>query len=343
MKAVKVMAPGGSDQLQLVDLPDPVPAPSQVLIRVVYTGLNYADLQERKGTYAGGRTTPYIPGLDVAGVVVEMGKEVTDLVSGQPVLAFPTGGSYAELVVAERNLTFALPDGVSYQQAAAPVICGAAWGVLHVAGRVQSGESILIHSASGGIGSVLIQLAKLAGCPKILATVGSNQKKEHVLAMGVDDVCNYLEDDHVGWTQRLTAGAGVDLIANSVAGTLAEKDLACLADFGRLVLCGKGSGQPAGFSSDQLHKQNRAVIGFSFGHIRKKKPVLAQEITAQIISCLGDGSLKVPVGAVFSLKDAGEAHRLMESRSNTGKFYCAYQIRLDNIGNIIQEKIHGLA
>lgn len=319
MKAVMVMSPGGSDLLQLVDLPDPVPAPTQVQIRVTYTGVNYADLQERKGTYAGGRTTPFIPGLDVAGVVVETGSEVTDLVPGQPVLAFPTGGSYAELVVAERNLTFVLPAGISCQQAAAPVACGAAWGVLHLAGRIQPGESILIHSAAGGVGSVTIQLARLAGCSKVLATVGSDEKREYVLALGADEVCNYREEDHVGWTQDLTAGAGVDLIANSVAGSLAEKDLACLADFGRLVLCGKGSGQPASFSSDQLHKQNRAVIGFSFGHIRKKRPYLVQKIMDQVMSFLGDGSLQIPIGAVFPLKDAGEAHRLMESRSTTGK------------------------
>jgi len=319
MKAVLVSSPGECEALQLVDLPDPIPSPTQVLIRVIYASLNYADLLERKGNYTGGRSVPFIPGLDVVGEIVMMGGAVEGFKVGQRVMSFPIGGSYAELVVAESDLTFALPEGISDQQAAAPVACGAAWGVLHFAGRIQAGESILIHSASGGVGSIMIQLAKLAGCSPVLATVGSNEKRGHALALGADDVCNYREEDHVAWANSSTDDAGVDMIANSVAGEVAEKDLSCLAEFGRLVLCGKGSGRAAGFSSEQLHKQNRSVVGFSFGHIRKKRAALARDITERIISCLQSGALRVPVGAVFSLEAAVEAHHLMENRNSTGK------------------------
>ena len=318
MKAIVVAAPGGPDVLEVVTLPDPKPAPTQILIRVMYAGLNYADTQERKGSYAGGRSVPFIPGLDVVGVVEETGSAVRGFSPGQRVLAFPVGGAYAQLVVAEQDLTFAIPDAIADQQAAAPVACGAAWGVLHVAGRIQPGESILIHSASGGVGSIMIQLARRAGCTKVLATVGSDEKKEHVLALGADDVCNYRDQDHVSWVNEITSGAGVDVIANPVAGSLAENDLSCLADFGRLVLCGKGSGHGAAFSSEQLHKQNRSVVGFSFGHIRKKKIQLAREITEKILSHLV-ADLQVPIGAVFPLDEAAAAHRLLESRTNAGK------------------------
>ena len=319
MKVIVVTANGGPQVLKLVEREDPVPTANQVLIKVRKASLNYADVQARKGTYAVAQSFPFIPGLDVMGTVLAVGENVHDLQKGQRVIAFPDGGSYAEMVVADRKLTFSLPDGISDEDAAAPVACGAALGVLTFAGRLQKGESVLIHSAAGGVGTVMVQLAKILGGAAVIATVGNDNKKDSVLSLGADKAINYHTENYEQQVMEFTQGRGIDLITNPIAGPLAERDLGCLADFGRLVVFGKGSGNHATFSTDDLHKRNRSVAGFSFGHIRKSKPAVVDEMVTLIFDFLTSRQLAVPVGSSFPLAEAAEAHCWLESRDNVGK------------------------
>ncbi|WP_433773733.1 quinone oxidoreductase family protein [Bacillus wiedmannii] len=325
MKAIVVTSFGGPEVMKYTDVNMPTISDNQVLIRVVATSVNFADIKSRYGK-KGNKTLPFIPGIDAAGIVERVGSHVKNIHPGQRVIAFPQNGSYAEYVVANENLTFVLPDEVDFQTAAAcPIVSFTSYNLLANVARLQQGESVLIHAAAGGIGTTAIQLAKLLGAKKVIGTVGSGEKRKIALDAGADYVIGHQDEDFVEKVNELTNGEGVNVILDSISGTVSERSLNCLAYYGRLVHFGNASGEIGNFQTKDLHASCRSILGFSFGTTRKKRPELLQETANEVFRYLRDGSLQIKATKSFQLQDAGKAHEWVESRKSTGKVILTVQ------------------
>lgn len=319
MKAIVVSAFGGPETMKYTEVAMPEITEHQVLIRVIATSVNFADIKSRYGKKGNGKL-PFIPGIDAVGIVERIGSAVTNIQIGQRVIAFPDGGSYAEYVAADKNLTFVLPDEIDFTTAAAcPIVAFTSYNLLANVARLQHGETVLIHAAAGGIGTTAIQLARLLGAGKVIGTVGNKEKKKIAFEAGADDVICHSDEDFVRKVNELTNGEGVDVILDSIAGTVSERSLECLAFYGRLVHFGNASGAVGTFQTKDLHTSCRSILGFSFGTTRKKRPRLLQHTADQVFHYLRSGNLQMKIGKRFSLQDAGKAHEWIESRQSVGK------------------------
>ncbi|TBL08116.1 quinone oxidoreductase [Bacillus paranthracis] len=325
MKAIIVTSFGGPEVMKYTDVDMPIISENQVLIRVVATSVNFADIKSRYGK-KGNKALPFIPGIDAAGIVERVGSHVKNIYPGQRVIAFPQNGSYAEYVVANENLTFVLPDEINFQTAAAcPIVSFTSYNLLANVARIQQGESVLIHAAAGGIGTTAIQLAKLLGAGKVIGTVGSEAKKEIALYAGADYVICHQDEDFVEKINELTNREGVNIILDSISGSVSERSLKCLAYYGRLVHFGNASGEIGNFQTKDLHASCRSILGFSFGTTRKKGPELLQATANEVFLYLRDGRLQITATKSFPLQDAGKAHEWVESRKSTGKVILTVQ------------------
>lgn len=319
MKAILVTELGGPETMKYAEVEMPTMGPTQVLIRVEMTSVNFADIKARYGN-KGVAKLPFIPGLDATGVIEQVGSQVQHLTVGQRVIAFPANGSYAEYIVADEALTFAVPDQLSTEKAAAcPVVSFTSYQLLAKVARIEKGESVLIHAAAGGIGTTAIQLAKLLGAGQVIGTVGSKAKAELAYSAGADHVICNDSEDFVEKVRVLTEGAGADIILDSISGTVSERSLECLAWYGRLVHFGNASGQIGQIKTIDLHASCRSVLGFSFGTTRKLRPHLLQDTAKHVLEYLAAGSLDIKIGKHFALEDAASAHEWVESRASTGK------------------------
>ena len=318
MKAVVVTAYGGTENMSCKDIERPVPGPGQVLVKVAATSVNFADIKSRYGKKGG--KLPFIPGLDAAGVVVQVGQDVKQFQVGQRVIAFPSNGSYAEYIVANENLTFAIPDSMDFlTAAAAPIVSFTSYKLLADVARLEQGETVLIHAAAGGIGTTAIQLAKLLGAGKVIGTVGNESKRQTALEAGADHVIVYEDARFAEEVNELTNGEGANVILDSIAGKVSEESIRCLAPYGRLVHFGNASGDVGTFKTVDLHASCRSVLGFSFGTTRSKRPHLLRDTAEKVLGYLTDGSLKIRIGRRFPLSEAALAHDWVESRQSTGK------------------------
>ncbi len=316
MKSILVREYGEPSVLEVADLPVPEPSVGQVRIKTAFTSVNFADIKMRRG---GAPRLPFTPGLDASGVVDAVGDNVQNFEVGQRVAAYVAAGSYAAYVLAEAELCYPLPE-VSLEQGAGIGILITAYNVLTNAGRFRRGESVLVHAGAGGVGSTLVQLAKALGAERIFATVGSDEKAEVAAQLGADEVINYRKSAFDEVVNEKTSGEGVDLILDSVAGPNAERGMNCLADFGRLVIYGHtGEGGAAAIKSTLLHKNNRAVIGYSSGGYRKARPEVLREVAERGLRLLASGEVEILLGERFKLKDAAAAHEFVESRRSVGK------------------------
>ncbi len=320
MKGIIVKKYGGSDVLEYADLPDPIPEKSQVLIEAHGASVNYADVKARKGDYHLGRALPFIPGLDVAGVVLDVGSEVADIKPGDHVIAFPVAGSYAEQVIASYALTFVIPKSVDLKVAAATTLAaGTATHMLRNLARIQSSESLLVHTAAGGVGSTALKVAQALGVKRIYGSIGSSWKESHVKKMGAIEVVDYNSETYSQDLKMLTDHSGVDVILNPLGGPTIERDLDCLAPYGRLVVFGELKNQASNLVQNALYPANKTIIGSSFGHYRKYRPDIVRETMAAVIQMLVDQQIDMPVDTCFSLRQAPRAHELLEDRKALGK------------------------
>lgn len=319
MKAILVHELGNANVLTYQDWQMPEPKANQVRIKTVLTSVNFADIKSRQGSY-GKAALPFIPGLDATGIIDAVGSGVTGLEVGQRVAAYTAGGSYADYVLAEDQLCYPLSKSISFEQGAGIGILITAYNVLMQAGRFRKGDSVLVHAGAGGVGSTLIQVAKALGASKVFATVGSKAKATIAQDLGADEVINYQETNFADALNDLTSNQGVDLICDSIAGTTAEQGMNCLANFGRLVIYGHTSPEGvARLNSQMLHKQNRAVIGYSSGGFRKANPQVIQTAARASLNLLEQNKVNILMGERFKLKDANKAQELVENRLSTGK------------------------
>lgn len=317
MKAIVVMQNGAPEQLELREWPTPQPKAGQVLIKTALCSVNFADVLSRRGGYEAGAAPPFVPGLDVVGTVEALGEGVDDLYVGQRVVAFAQGGSYAEYCLAAASLAYPVPNDLSNEAVSGLTVLVTAYNLLHWVGRLQAGDRVVVHAAAGGVGSTLLQMAKAMGAAQVLATLSHPTKAPVAQKLGADAVFTY-----ENWVQQVlqhTQGAGADLILDSLSGEVAEQGLQALAPFGRLVIYGHARQQTALLPSQPLHRQNKAVLGYSSGHYRRERPQALRPSVLAVMNWLQQGKVLLEIGARFPLARAAEAHRWVESRQSVGK------------------------
>ncbi|KMK76647.1 quinone oxidoreductase family protein [Alkalihalobacillus pseudalcaliphilus] len=317
MKAIVINQLGGPEVMIYQEVPMPKYEADEVLIRVLKTSVNFADVKNRRGQKSKGNF-PLILGLDLVGVIEEVGEEVKDLEVGQRVIAFPKSGSYAEYAVAHELLTYPIPANISMETAAAsPIVSFLSYQLLHSVGGLQQGESVLIHSGAGGVGTTAIRMAKYLGAKQIFATVGHESKMEKALQVGADAVFTY--DNFTEKIITKTEGEGVNLVLDSVAGNVTARSVACLSLYGRLVHFGNSSGEVGEVKTKDVHASCRSFLGYSLGTTRKHKPELLKKISGHVIKLLQSKAIEVEIGHQFYLQEMSEAHKLIEERRHQGK------------------------
>ncbi|QTC42986.1 zinc-binding dehydrogenase [Bacillus sp. V3] len=316
MKAVIQNEFGNADVLRFAEVDRPHIQEGEVLIRTAYTSVNYADIKKRNGAKGKGEF-PMILGLDAAGTIEEAGRDSLFSV-GDRVMAFPSAGSYEEYVKAKESLVFKIPDKLSFEKAAAmPTVSILSYLLIHEIGEVKEGDTVVVHSAAGGVGSMLVQMSKLAGAESVIATVGDLGKEEYVKELGADAVCTY--DTFTDITTEKTDGLGADVIFDSVAGEVTGKSMDCLALYGTLVQFGNSSGKAGVFKTSDVHSSCRNVKGFSLGTTRKYRPERLWPVAEKVLELFSTEKVKLPIARVFDLRDAALAHQLVESRQYEGK------------------------
>jgi len=321
MRAIRFSRYGNPDVLEMQELPEPQPAAGQVSIRVSYASINFADIMVRRGQYHVAQF-PAAPGMEVSGVIHALGEGVAGLQVGQPVAALTLAGGYAEFALASAELTFPL-DGFERtidlaQAAALPLVGVTAYQLLADVARVRAGETILIHAATGGVGSLAVQIARHLGAGQIIGTVGNAEKIAHARALGYDQVV--LRADFVREIQQFTEGRGVDIILDAAGEPTRSQSLHLLAPFGRLVIFGNASNQPdLPLLPSDLLANNRAVLGYSFSSLTKRAPHVTATAARQVFDLLVRGLVRVEMPHVLPLEQAAEAHRLIETSNTIGK------------------------
>lgn len=319
MKAVQLQEYGGPEVLEIVEIERPVPKGREVLIEIKAIGVNYADTARREGQYVVKTPLPFIPGAEIAGVIAAVGELVTNVKPGMRVVTLIESGGYSEFALADERSLIPLPEQLDFQNAVALPLQGlSAYHVLKTMGRLEKGETVLVHAAAGGVGTLSVQLAKLFGAGKIIATASSPEKLELARQMGADVLVNYTEPNWVDQVLEATGGKGVDVALEMVGGEVFNKTLKCLATFGRLVVFGAASGEQSRMYPASLMARNQSVIGFFLPQIMRK-PELLQTSLVELLSYLGEGKLKLTLGGVFPLEEAADVHRLLQSRKTTGK------------------------
>lgn len=316
MKAVIQHEYGDASVLSYTEMDRPKIRENEVVIKVKYAGVNFADIKKRMGNKEPANF-PLVLGLDAAGVIEEVFDE-SKFSKGDRVIAFPKNGAYAEYVVANEDLVFKIPDSLSLEMAATmPTVSILSYLLIHEIGQVQQTDTIVIHSAAGGVGTMLVQLAKLAGVKNIICTVGSLTKERYVRGLGADIVCTY--DNFVDVVLTQTNGKGANVILDSVAGEITHKSMECLALYGTLVQFGNSSGSVGAFTTTDVHSSCRNVKGFSLGTTRKHNPKRLAPIAQIVLELFASNKISLPIARIFNLHEAAEAHRLVESRNYEGK------------------------
>jgi NADPH2:quinone reductase len=317
--AVVVEETGGPEKLLWRERPEPVPGPGMVAVRLGLTSVNFADIQARRGT--GVTKTPFTPGLDGMGTVIAVGEGVKRVRAGDRVSVNPDDGSYAEVVLAREILVFPVDASISDEAAASITVLVTAWNILHLVARIVPGETVLIHAAAGGVGSVLVQMAREAGAGRIFATAGSPAKLEIARGFGADVVIDYTTDDFSKIVLDATEKRGVDVICDAIGGEVFAKGLEALAFFGRHVVYGQSGGSHGSLTTDLLHRSNRAVLGYSSGHYRRNRPLALAPAVEGAFELVAAGKVRILEGGRFALKDAAKAHELVQSRASSGRVF----------------------
>jgi NADPH2:quinone reductase len=322
MKALVVTATGGPEVLEWQDLPDPVPGPGEVLVRTRAFAVNWADLLEREGRYPGGPEPPFVGGHDLVGDVVAHGPGVDGPPIGCRVFGpAPTGRVTAELAPVRAEWLHPVPEGITDEVAAglaAPYFTADA--ALVTMGRLQAGESVLVHAAAGAFGSAAVQLARAYGAGQIIATAGTDEKLQHVKEWGADVLVNYTTGDFVDAVSEATGGQGVDLVIESVGAEVLERSFDCVRPTGRIISVGASAGRSTSrFRLHTLFEKGIVVGGFTLGLWLLNQPELVAPSAARVLDLLERGELAPAIGGVFSAADVAEAHRFLQDRRSIGR------------------------
>jgi NADPH:quinone reductase len=317
VKAVRVHSTGGPEVLIYEEVPPPTPGAGQVLVRIQAIGVNFIEVYQRTGLYP--VKVPFVPGSEAAGVVDRVGEGVTGIKPGQRVASQGFAGAYAEYALAPAERLVVLPDGVSERLGAAVLLQGlTAHYLAHSTYRLSSGDTCLVHAAAGGTGLLLCQMARRAGA-RVIGTVSTEEKASLARAAGAHDVILYTSQDFVAETRRLTGGAGVQVVYDSVGKTTFMGSLDCLARRGMMVLFGQSSGPVDPIDPQLLNQKGSLFLTRpTVAHYVASRAELLERANA-ILGWVANESLQVRIEREFPLAAAAEAHRELESRRTTGK------------------------
>jgi putative PIG3 family NAD(P)H quinone oxidoreductase len=321
MKAIGIEGKGGGPEvLKPETRPVPRAGENQLLIRVAAAGVNRPDVLQRKGNYPPPPGAPDIPGLEIAGEVVEAGPGTSRYKPGDRITALVAGGGYAEYCLADERAALPFPDGFDAVQAASlPETFFTVWQNVFVRGGLKSGESFLVHGGSSGIGVTAIQLAKAFGAT-VYTTAGSAEKCAACLALGADKAINYREEDFVALLKAETAGRGVDLILDMVGGDYVERNIQAVAEEGRIHQIAFQTGSKVTVDLMRLMLKRVTLTGSTLRpRTMEVKGRLAQGLQEQVWPLLAKGQIKPVIDSTFPLDAASEAHRRMETNAHIGK------------------------
>lgn len=329
MQAIEISAFGAPEVLRVCERAQPVAGAGEVLIRVHASGVNRPDVLQRKGYYPPPPGASDLPGLEVAGVV-EQGDTAAmaeaGLQIGDRVCALVAGGGYAQYCVAPIAQCLPVPAGLTDAEAASlPETFFTVWSNVLDRGRLQPGETLLVQGGGSGIGVAAIQLAKAWGA-KVIATAGSDEKCAACVTLGAEHAINYQTQDFVAEVQRITAGKGVDVVLDMVAGSYVAREVQCLAEDGRIVIIAVQGGVQAGFDAGLLQRRRLTITGSTL-RVRPVafKGAIAQALRAQVWPWLASGVVRPVVYRSFAAQDAAQAHALMESNRHIGKIVLTWE------------------
>jgi NADPH2:quinone reductase len=322
MRAIQITHTGGAEVLQLRELPTPTPGPGEALIQIEACGVNFIDIYLREGRYAS--PLPFIPGQEAAGVVLALGPDTASVDAapvkvGDRVAWCGVPGTYAQFAVAPVARLIAVPDGVTTRQAAAAMLQGmTAHYLAYATYAIQPNDAVLVHAGAGGVGLLLIQMAKRQGA-RVFATVSTDDKATLARAAGADEAILYTREDFAARVRELTNGAGLPVVYDSVGKTTFDGSLACLRPRGTLVLYGGSSGAVPPFDLIQLSTRGSLYVTRPS---LKDYTATRQELllrAGDVLRWVAEGSLKLRLEHSYPLADAAQAHRDLESRKTTGK------------------------
>ncbi len=320
MKAIWIDSLGGPEVMQVIDMPIPEPGRKEVRIKVESVGLNYSDIMIREGRSLQRTELPQVLGRELAGVVDAVGPEVTRVQPGQRVYATSASGALAEYCIAHQGAVFPLPDAMTSDLAVALIVQGlTALHCLDHHGRLNAGETVLIHAAAGGVGTLAIQMARHFGAGKIIGTASSEAKLAVIRELGAEAV-NYTEPDWADQVLALTGGRGADLILESVGGEVFWTSYRRLLAFaGRIVIFGIASTEVNQLHTNEILRRNKTIIGYFLGEYFEKARDHVVRDTARVLEMVLSGAVKPVIDTPFSLENAVDAFNHMQNRKNIGK------------------------
>jgi NADPH2:quinone reductase len=315
VRAVQIQEFGGPEVLQVVDLPEPQPDDGEVLIEVGRAGVNFGDTHQRENSYLAKFELPLVLGSEVAGTVVSG----DGFEAGQRVVAMLRSGGYAQFALAPAATTFPLPDGLDDEAALALLVQGlTAWHLYRTSAKLAEGESVVVISGAGGVGSLAVQLAKPFGAGHVIATASSEAKREKTLELGADATVDTADDDLTAALIQANAGKPVDVVLEMAGGRVFDQSLEALAPFGRLVTYGIASREQNELKSGRLMRKSRAVIGFWLMHCLGRRDMM-QEPLADLFERAARGELEPQIGSTYPMSEVRRAHEDLVGRGTSGK------------------------
>ena len=320
MRAVEISRPGGPEVLKVAELPKPAPKANEILVKIAAAGVNRPDVLQRAGNYPVPPDASPLPGLEIAGEVVELGAAVKLWQRGDKVCALANGGGYAEYCAVPETQALPVPRGLSMAEAASlPETFFTVWGNVYDRGRLAPGETLLVQGGSSGIGVTAIQMAAATG-NRVFATAGSDEKVAACVRLGAEKAFNYKTQDWVAEARAATGGKGVNMILDMVGGDYVPRELKCLAEEGRLVFIAYLRGPKTELDIDAVMRRRLTITGSTLRpRSAEFKGDLARNLREKIWPLIEAGRIKPQVYKTFPLEQAADAHRLMESSQHIGK------------------------
>jgi len=310
MRAIRITEFGGPEVLTLADVPDPEPGPGQFLVDVSRAGVNYADTHQAENSYLSKTTLPHIPGAEIVGRAGD----------GRRVVAMVSGGGYAERAAADAALAFEVPDAVDDLTALAIVVQGAtAWLLLRRTVHLEPGESVVVHAAAGGVGSLAVQLAKIWGAGRVIATASSTDKQKLAVDLGADVAVDADAPDMKAALKEANGGRPVDVVLDMTGGRITDESVAALAPFGRLAFYGMANRQPpTPIAPGALLARSTTVAGMWLPHAFRIPGLVSRAMT-ELFELVAAGRLRAGAGGEYPLSEARRAHEDIRSRRTVGK------------------------
>lgn len=320
MTGIKITEKGGPDVLKPATLPTPVPGAGQILVKVAAAGVNRPDVQQRMGAYPPPPGHSELPGLEVAGIIAAVGPGVTRWRAGDAVCALTNGGGYAEYCLAEETATLPVPAGLDMVRAGAvPETYFTVWHNVFERGALQTGEWLLVHGGSSGIGTTAIQLAKAFGA-RVIATAGSADKCKVCLDLGAERAVDYKTEDFLDAVKQATGGKGANVILDMVGGTYVDRNIVAAAEDGRIVQIATLEAAVVQINVARVMMKRLVLTGSTMRpRTREVKAGFARALQEKVWPMLADGRVKVVIDSTYPLAQAAEAHKRMETSQHIGK------------------------